>query len=222
MKLIVRLLCINAMIFVVIFSTQAQDAVLKYGISTQTGITLNKVYTIDNDFGRKYGKNIQAPFKILLPVVSEFQTLLAVPPSNDATVLKITFATLDQELIENVLFVPFSAPLLDIDKRIAITAKLLSEQGFAMASAGKTNPEKLAVVKTEVEGTTVIVVIGRYMDPQWGPMWVRIAGYLSPNSEYCMALIMNINPRLSTADSSEKLHTHGIVSKVANSFIFIE
>lgn len=186
------------------------------------GLTISKTYKIDADFGKKHGRDVPAPYRFDVPVSDSFTPWFNTPQKGDSTQLKISFATKEKQLIENIRFIPFTVDLKEKNERVKATANLLANEGFQMATKGFSDVKRLGVVQADIAGYDAVVVVGQYTDPSLGPMFVRLVGILNPDAEDCVMMVANFNPKLSAANAPDKLHLDGITYKVIESFRYLD
>jgi hypothetical protein len=186
------------------------------------GFELSKTYTIDKAYGLKHGREIAAPFRFAIPVMDDVTPYFETPVKGDSTLLKVSFATDDKQLIENIRFVPFQVEMIDRQKRIHTTASLLANQGFQMATASMKDVKRLAVVQSEIGGHDAAVVVGQYTDPALGLMYVRLVGIINPDARHSILMFANFNPKLSAANAPDKLHKDGITYKIIESLTYLK
>lgn len=187
-----------------------------------TGLEVSKSYSIDKTYGEKHGREIPAPFQFALPVMDGVKPYFETPTEGDSTYLKISFATEEKQLIENIRFIPFQVEMVEKQKRIHTTANLLANQGFELATKSYKDVKRLAVVQSEIGGHDAAVVVGQYTDPSIGLMYVRLVGIINPHNKHSILIFANFNPKLSAANAPDKLHKAGITYKVIESLKYSE
>jgi hypothetical protein len=152
---------------------------------------VGKRVSVDAAFAEKHGMDVPAPFSVIIPASHDFLTVAAFGPGGD-TYMKISFATPDRQLIDNLRIVSMTAPLGEPENRLNMTAGLLAEQGFDLAVQGFADAERHTVRKIRVGRYDAVEVIGTYTDPALGPMFVRLVGIPNPESRFSVFAITNV------------------------------
>jgi hypothetical protein len=219
----VILLCVCAC-----FATQTNAEVSVGNISftpfSVKGLTVSKTIKLDSAFGKKFGRSIASPIKINVPVSKKF--LNYYDPSgenpNDTTLLKITFATHDKQVIENIRLVPAQIGMREPGVRIRAGARLLSEKAFPAAARGYLKSRLLGIVQTRINGADAVVGVGQFTDPSIGLLYARLVLILNPADRHSILAFATINPKLSAANRPDLLHKAGITYKVVESIEFLK
>ncbi len=204
-----------------IFADEQGEPRIEVNALSIEGASLQKIITVDQQFAQKYGRPVPAPFQFGLPVSDALHTFIQPPVPDDVTLLKISFATPEKALIENIRFIPMTIPKAELPERVKITAQLLAQKAFPMAVEGYRNAERLGVVQATIGDYNAVVVVGQYHDPQLGSMFVRLAGVLHPDSEHCMLMIANFVPKHSEGKAPDQLHKQGITFRVIESLRYL-
>ena len=143
------------------------------------------------EFAEKYDMDVPAPFSVIIPTSEDFYTAAKFGPRGDAY-MKISFATGDRQLIDNLRLVTMSVPLAESVERLKLTAQMLAEQGFAMAVRGYDNPQSKGIRQIRIGKYDAVEVIGTYTDPELGLMYVRLVGIPNPDNPSSVFAVANV------------------------------
>lgn len=168
------------------------------------GLVIGSKVTIDAAYGEKHGVTVASPFSILVPTDDRIDLYVEYASEGKATYYKVSFVTKDEQLIENVQFVPMTIGMGDPEARRASLVRLLTEQVYPTAIAPYPQNKYLGWRDYKVAGMDGIEVLGEYVDPQWGHMYLRVVGYLNPKSDKSVFAVSNISAKLTPiADADE-------------------
>jgi hypothetical protein len=146
------------------------------------GLVVGQTVTVDADFGAEHGLDVPAPFKVLIPTSGDEQQLVLYAPNGaGGPFFKMTFATKDDQVIENIQFVPMNLGGATADDRMQVITDLLTDQAWAMIVADYPENIQDGVRATTVAGYDAVELVGRYMDPEQGLVYTRLVGI--PNSD---------------------------------------
>lgn len=157
------------------------------------GLVVGTTMKIDAAYGAEHGVEVEAPFEFLVPTGDGLAIYVAPAEANNATLIKVTFATEDDQFVENVQFVPMTLGIGDKAERIATLADLLNKQAYPMAIAPYPQNKFIGWRATQISGYDAVEVLGEYIDPDNGHMFLRIVGYLNPDTEHSVIAIANIS-----------------------------
>lgn len=187
------------------------------------GLSLSKTIKIDAAYGTRFGKTIAVPFSINVPITKQFDIFYDSKPDSptDTTLLKITFATKDRQVIENIRFAPVQIGMGEVEVRIKTAAQVLAQKVFPDISRGNKDPKLLGVVQTRIDDKDAVVGVAQYTDPTFGPLFARLVLILNPKAPHSILAFATINPKLSAANQPDKLHKVGITYKLIESIRFL-
>jgi len=172
----------------------AQDASVtaKFSLFSVEGLVTGKTIAIDASYGEKHGVPIPAPFTFLVPDREGVTPLYNTPTQPNSMLVKVNFATEERQLIENLQFVTMSLPMADHKARFTNLARLLANNVYN--SAVKTYPENkfLGARETKIGNYDAVEVIGKYVDPNLGLVYLRIVGIPNPDGAESIFTVANI------------------------------
>lgn len=174
------------------------EASVKFNLFSVEGLVVGKNISIDAAYGEKHGVPVSAPFTFLVP-----QSDGVVPLYNTATepggmLLKVSFATEESigtqnvQLIENLQFVGMTLPMAEPEERLTMLAKLMANDVFSASIGDYAENKYIGTRQTKIGDYIAIEVIGEYIDPQLGHMYLRIVGIPNPDSPNSIFTISNI------------------------------
>lgn len=184
-------------------------------------LVIGRSFVIDAEYGAEHNLAVAAPFRFVAPTGDDFLVGQQPTPGSD-TFVKIAYATLDREFIENFQFVPMRVDMGAEEARLNGMAKILAEQAFGMVVEPYQDPTRDGVRKIEVGGNPAIEVFGRYRDPANGAMYTRLVGILNPNSEHCVFLIANIVAQRLPLENPDELATKTRSGAALKTFRYID
>ncbi len=169
-------------------------------------LVIGKHVKIDAAYGAKEIIEVKAPFSFTAPTGKDFLIGKQPTPGSD-TLIKIAYATLDKEFIENFQFSTLTVPPGPEEARLNTVAKLLANQAFGMAVRPYKEPKRDGVRKIEIGKYAAVEVFGRYIDPDKGVMYLRIVGIPHPERVHGVFMVANIVSALLPLDSPDQLAT---------------
>lgn len=181
------------------------------------GLVVGKKFVVDAAYGEAQGRPVPTPFELIVPTSDDFRTLLDNKPKGGFA--KFTFATPDNGFIENMHLVEFNLPVETPDQRLPKLAKMLSEQGFAAAVQGFENPDLKGSRAITIGQLPAVEVIGTYVDPANGPMYLRLVGVPHPALPHGVFAIMNIHAQRQPVQNPDGL-AETLSGKAMGSFRF--
>jgi hypothetical protein len=181
-----------------------QGPVVDFNLFSVKNMVVGSTIKVDAAFAEKHDMDVPAPFSVIIPTSEDFFTAARFGPRGDAYI-KISFATNDKQLIDNMRLVTMTFPLVETEARLKLIAKLLGEQAFAMAVRGYDNPQRKGMRKLKIGRYDAVEVIGTYSDPRLGPMYVRLVGIPNPNSRFSVYTVSNIVARRTKVESADDL-----------------
>lgn len=166
---------------------------VEFNLLSIEGLVVGSTITIDAAFGAENQIDVPAPFSFLVPTADDVRELLDPAPQPGQALVKVNFATMDRELIENLQFVPYTLALEgDLEARMNTLAGMVAEDAFQMAVGTYEDHTRDLVRAVDINGLPAVEVIGRYQDPNLGLMYLRIVGILNPDSEHSVVAISNV------------------------------
>ncbi|MCF6326484.1 MAG: hypothetical protein L3J21_04225 [Devosiaceae bacterium] len=200
----------------------------KFNLFSTEGLVVSDNYTIDEDFGQRNGLEILAPFKFQIPRQDNVTPLFTTGTGSGGMILKINFTTgekdtdiNDRQFIENIQFVGMTLPLGDAEERIAVLTRLLRNDAFNGATADYEQKEVLGSRNAKIGDLDVVDVVGRYIDPDLGLIYVRIVGFPNPNAPRAVFSVSNIVADRFDFTSLDELEFTG-GGKTLSSFEYIQ
>jgi len=182
------LLLFGTLFFSIPASAQHVSGPAKFNLLSLEGLVGAKTVRIDDDFARKYGLTVPAPFSFLVPTADDVLEL--VDPGSGLA--RVSFATTDSQLIENIQFVPMAVRLAPTQERLKALGQLLSKTAFARAVANQAKPTRDVVRPVRIGDYNGVEVIGSYEDTEFGKIYLRIVGILNPHAQEGVVAIANV------------------------------
>ncbi len=178
---------------------QEGSASFKFSLFEVEGFVISDSYTIDKSFAERFELSVPVPFTIDVPRQDNVTTFLNPGDGTDDMQLKIDFVTGDKDtelsdrlLIENQRFVTLTLPMGPAEERLQTLARLLANDGFNRAVAGYEQNEYIGTRGTKIGDYDAIEVVGRYVDPAIGLLYVRIVGIPNPDGETSIFSVSNV------------------------------
>ena len=178
---------------------QEEAPSFKFSLFEVEGFVISDSYTIGKSFAERFELSVRVPFTIDVPRQDNVTTFFDPGDGTDDMQLKIDFVTGDKDtelsdrlLIENQRFVTLTLPMGPPEERLQALARLLANDGFSMAVAGYKQNEYIGTRGTKIGDYDAIEVVGRYVDPAIGVLYVRIVGIPNPNGEISIFSVANV------------------------------
>ncbi|HHG91122.1 MAG TPA: hypothetical protein ENJ90_11695 [Devosia sp.] len=178
---------------------QQEGPSFKFSLFEVEGFVISDSYTIDKSFGERFELSVPVPFSVDVPRQDNVTTFLNPGDGTDDMQLKIDFVTGDRDtelsdrrLIENQRFVTMTLPMGPPEERLQVLARLLANDGFNRAVASYEKNEYIGTRGTKIGDYDAIEVVGRYVDPAIGLLFVRIVGIPNPDGETSIFSVANI------------------------------
>ena len=165
-----------------------------FDILSVEGLVIGKTLTIDKAFGEQHGIPVPTPFSVVVPLspTKEYEVFADPAPKPGKAWIKISFATSDRQLIENVQFVNMTVPMGEVEPRLRAAARALVDEGLPDMFKGKANPGRDAVRVIKIGDYDAVEVIAHYDDPEVGTMYGRMVGILNPDGPDSVVAIANV------------------------------
>jgi len=177
---------------------QENGATVKLNLFSVEGLVVGKIISIDASYGEKHGVPVSAPFTFLVPSSDGVVPLYNTATEPGGMLLKVSFATEESvgtenvQLIENLQFVGMSLPMAEPKERLTTLAKLLANDAFSASVAGYAQSKYIGTRQTKIGDYIAIEVVGEYIDPQLGHMYLRIVGIPNPDGPNSIFTISNV------------------------------
>lgn len=192
---------------------QAQDtsSSFAFNLFSFEGVYLNKVFTFDAEYTQKYGVPIAVPFAVQIPVRPDIELIADGKPSGG--IVKFTFAAKSpkgRKFVENVHIVDASFPMPQggddpMLTRLKSAANALTKSAFPAATRGFTEIKMIGTREIAINGMRAVEVLGRYTDPDNGPMVLQLVAIPHPDRAESYFIIHNINQSLVPLKGAEQL-----------------
>ncbi|VAW21470.1 hypothetical protein MNBD_ALPHA11-1734 [hydrothermal vent metagenome] len=172
---------------------------MKFNLFSVEGFVVSDNYTIDEDFGGRNNVEVLAPFKFQIPRQDNVTPLFTTGTGSGGMIIKVNFTTgdkdtdiNDRQFIENMQFVSMVLPLGEPEERIAVLTGLLRNDVFNSATAAYEQKELLGSRNAKIGDLDVVDVVGRYIDPDLGLVYVRMVGFPNPDGPDAVFSVSNI------------------------------
>ena len=123
-------------------------------------LVVGKSLTIDKAYGDARNIAVKAPFRFIAPTSDDFLVGQQPTPGTD-TLVKIVYATLDKQFIENFQFSTLTVAMGEEEARLKSIANVLNNQGFGMVVQPYKDPKQDGVRKIKVGPYVAVEVFGR-------------------------------------------------------------
>ena len=186
-------------------AVQAQESSSgsRFNLFNIEGLTLSDTYTFDAEAAARHEIDLQAPFRINVPRASQVQRNVFVNPDGGALV-GIMFRRAenptgtDADLIELVQITGAQLPMAaDLDpngpSRLQLAGQLARDRAFPKMVAQKEGAELLDVSFIQLGEVEAVQVVGRHLEPEIGPVLVRIVIVPHPDQVESLMIVAKIN-----------------------------
>ncbi len=223
---------IASLLALIFFSTPAfasEDGFsFKFNLFSVEGFVVTDNYTIDEDFGQRNDVEVLAPFTFKIPRQDNVTPLFIIGSGSGGMIIKINFTTGDKDtdinernFIENTQFISMVLPMGEPEERIAVLTQLLRTDAFNGATADYEQKELMGSRNAKIGDLDVVDVVGRYIDPDLGLVYVRIVGFPNPDSPDAVFSVSNILAERFDFSSLDELEFTG-GGKTLSSFEYIQ
>ncbi len=191
--------------FAVASFAQAEESggSLRFNLFNLEGLTVSDTYTFDAETAARHEIDLKAPFRISVPRDPRVQRNVFVNPDGGALV-GIMFRRADgqtgtdADLLEHVQITGAQLPLAaDLDPdgptRLQLAGQLARDRAFPMMVANKEAAELLDVSFLELGALQAVQVVGRHLEPEIGPVLVRIVIVPHPEQVDSLMIVAKIN-----------------------------
>lgn len=155
-------------------------------------IELSQPIRINDSYTQKWGGNAPAPFQLQVPILDDASPLYHPPEEGFDTLLRVSFVTDDQQLIENIRFTPMILSMGPLEQQLQTMADLLRDEVFPTFTNGYANIRYVGTRSTKIHSYDAVELVGSYIDPDFGLMYLRIVGIINPDSEHTVFAIANV------------------------------
>lgn len=211
MRLRLILGCIAALGLAPFVWAQDTSATFAFNLFSFEGAYINRVFTFDAAYSKKYGIPIAVPFAVEIPVRDDIELIADGKPSGG--IVKFTFAAKSpqgRKFIENIHIVDASFPIPQgsddpMLARLKSAAKALNQSAFPAATRGFTEIKMIGTREISVNGLRAVEVLGRYSDPHNGPMVLQLVAIPHPDRAESHFVTHNISQTLVPLSGPEQL-----------------
>ncbi len=168
---------------------------ITFNLLSVKGLVVGKTVTIDGAFAEKHGRPVPAPFSFVVPLspTKTYETFVETPPKlGGESWIKLSFATPERELIENIQFVNMRVPMGEVKARLEAVAAVLVKNALPGVFKGRTNTGRDTVRAIKIGDYDAVEVIGHFDEPKLGKMYARLVGILNPDGPDGVVAIANI------------------------------
>ena len=195
-----RIVCLAflSLIFALLpaLSASAEDKKpsITFNLLSVEGLVVGKTLTIDKAFAEEHGVPVPAPFSFVVPLspTKAYETFVETAPKLGEAWIKLSFATSDRQLIENIQFVNMTVPMGEPQARLKAAAGALVNEGLAQTFKGKANSGRDVVRAIKIGDYDAVEVIAHYDDAKLGKMYARLVGILNPDGPDGVVAVANI------------------------------
>ncbi len=186
-----------------------------------------KEFRIDESFAAKHGAQVKIPFEILLPSAGQFEAtevLLSPPDSeSEAELLEISFVHPDTgEMREQLVFAPFLVENVEDDRRAAIVAQLLADQGLKKIARGYEGAEVTEIYRTQINEVDAVIAHARAEAPGQGTMLMKLAGFMHRDSDEGIFCFVRAKAGHHGLEKPADFQNNGYALAIIHSFRFLD
>lgn len=156
------------------------------------GLVVSETITVDESYTDRWGGEVKAPFSIQVPKMDGATPLYHTPEEGFATLIRVSYATEDQLLIENVRITPMTIPMGPVDERLQIVDQLMRKQVLPAFVQGYDDPQYFLSRAIKVNTYDAVEVIATMKDATLGLIHVRLVGILNPDGPETMFAVSNV------------------------------
>ena len=187
--------CLMLAVLLPALSASADDKKpsFQFNLFSVEGLVVGKTITIDKAYGEEHHRAVPAPFSFVVPLSpsKEYEVFFEPEPAGDSWI-RLSFATADRQLIENIQFVPLTVDMGDLKDREQAVAQALINGGLPTVYEGRTNTGRDSVRAIKIGDYDAVEVIAHYDEPKLGRMYARLVGIINPKGTDGVAAIANI------------------------------
>lgn len=197
---------LSAAVWLAVMSTAQADessGSFRFNLFEIEGLTLSDTYTFDAEAAARHDIDLKAPFRISVPRDPRVARNVFVNPDGGALV-GIMFRRAegqtgtDMDLLEHVQITGAQLPMaadLDPDgpSRLQIAGQLARDRAFPMMVADKEGAELLDASFIQLGALEAVQVVGRHLEPEIGPVLVRIVIVPHPDQVESLMIVAKIN-----------------------------
>ena len=183
---------------------QSESASIQFNFLNIEGFSGGTRFVLDDAYEQNAGRPIPARLELIVPMANDYyRVLLDNQPSGG--MVKIAFATKDRVLIDSVHIIGATIPMGPIKDRLTQFAGLMRDTAFPASVQGMGNPKLLGLRDYQMGAYPAVELVGTYVDPNLGPMYLRILGVPHPQKAESIFIIMNINASLEPLENISDL-----------------
>ncbi len=187
--------CLMVALLLPALSASADDKKpsFQFNLFSVEGLVVGKTITVDQAYGEQHHKAVPSPFSFVVPLSpsKEYEVFFDAEPPGDAWI-KLSFATSDRQLIENIQFVHLTVDMGDLKAREQAVAQALINGGLPTVFEGRTNTGRDSVRAIKIGDYDAVEVIAHYDEPKLGKMYARLVGIINPNGPDGVAAVANV------------------------------
>lgn len=184
--------CVTAFPSAMPASAQGAGAEVTFNLFSIDGLVVGDTIAIDAAYAEKYSVKVPTSFEFLVPREDGVLTLYNTPQTDGGLQIKVSFATPDYKLIENLHFVTLTVPMGTPEERAKALADLMVNHAYPQSVSKFEKPEMMGWRDTTINSYPAVEVVGRYVDPEWGDMFVRVVGIIPEDAAEGVVAISNL------------------------------
>lgn len=216
-----------ALLSVIVFALTASadeksGGKVKFQPFTVKGAVVGARVKIDDAYAKKYGIAVPAAFEFIVPKSDDVLIFPAYPSEKIKEYIKISFATKEKKLIENIRFANMAIPMGETEARLKTVAALLNKQGLPMALKGKQKAKVIGTRTGKYGKNDGVEVWAQYEEPAIGMVVMRLVGILNPDSKHCIFAFANVVPAVAGYKKLDEIGTQSINAKILGTVRFIK
>lgn len=173
--------------------------------------------TLNESYAKKY--KVRVPVEVTFSVPLTRHLYVLYPPQTGGSLIKFTFANEKKQFLENFQLTTLKVDLTEQRVRVNTLKKLLENKAFKMAAAGKKNARIEAAYYQKTAGVDSYIVEASYNE-NGSKNFLKIIGYLNPDSEHGIVAIAYYNGKLSAVKNKNDLKNKGITAAIFQSVQF--
>lgn len=173
-------------------TTATEGGAFHFDVAKVGALTGGMRIDVGPAFAEATGRALTVMFTLNLPVAKEIKIHTEDEPEN-GSIIKFNFATIEDppRLIENLFFIEATAASGSERERLAALGRYLDQQVFAQATRDFTEVKKVALRRVMIGSYPAAELSGSYVEPNLGPMNLRILAIPDPDSERAVIVISN-------------------------------
>ena len=149
-------------------------------------------YPIDATYAENNDASVPAPFRFRAAEQDNMQVLLGAPTPGTGEIIKVNFATMDRQLIENMRFVNLDLSEVDAEDRQEVVGSLFEDEVFGNVVVNHPDNEFFGVRYIKIGDYDGVEAAGQVIDDDIGLIYIRLVGILNPNGPDSIVALINI------------------------------